>query len=129
MHARNEFISLKISELAQSREVLTASICQGESFEAAGKQFTGTGWYSEIITNADINGCDSIVEINLTVRPIPIGESIITTCDDTPITFNGKTFVRDTTLVDTLFGQAANGCDSLDQLILNVYPTYNISSL
>jgi len=45
------------------------SICEGESYDFLGETYTVSGTYSD--TFPDINGCDSIVKLTLTVKPLP----------------------------------------------------------
>ena len=48
---------------------ITESICKGESYFFAGQEWMETGIYSDTIANVD--GCDSIAILNLTVLPEP----------------------------------------------------------
>lgn len=48
----------------------TAAICQGDSVFLAGAYQQSSGIYTDTLTA--INGCDSIIETNLTVTPIPL---------------------------------------------------------
>ena len=56
---------------------VTASICNGESYDFFGTDLTMAGTYNHTLQT--IHGCDSIIELTLTVNPIPVvdlGEDI-----------------------------------------------------
>lgn len=92
------------------------SICPGESVMVNGftydqDQLIGT----EIFAGQASNGCDSIVNINLTLLDIPEGNFIVSSCDQNyELVINGNTYNIDnpngTELIDN---GASNGCDSI----------------
>ena len=49
-------------------ENITEVICEGESVTVGTSTYTSTGNYTDIL--ASVNGCDSIVNLDLTVNPI-----------------------------------------------------------
>lgn len=48
---------------------ITQSICQGESYNFLGQNLTTAGTYTQILQT--VNGCDSIITLTLTVKPLP----------------------------------------------------------
>ena len=60
--------NLTVNSLQQT--TLNPVICQGETFIVGIHNYTSTGTYTDILTT--YLGCDSIVTINLTVKPSPI---------------------------------------------------------
>ena len=72
-------------------------------------------------TLQNINGCDSIVTLHLSVNPIVTGAETITICEgQLPITWNGQTLTAAGTTTATL--QNVVGCDSIATLHLIVNP-------
>lgn len=45
------------------------SICEGETYNFFGKEYYQTGVYDSLFHN--VQGCDSIIQLNLTVNPLP----------------------------------------------------------
>ena len=76
---------------------------------------------SVVLSNAASNGCDSIVNVQIILLERPIGELSINTCDlSFSITVGSSTFnISNSSGVAVLTGAAANGCDSLVNVILN----------
>jgi gliding motility-associated-like protein len=66
----------------------TVTICQGDSIFIGGAYQNLTGVYTDILTS--INGCDSLVTVNLNVTPLPISEFNMT--EDGPGDLNFQCF-------------------------------------
>lgn len=99
---------------------LEESICQGESYLFGTERLTTGGTYKD--TRQTINGCDSVIVLDLTVNPtfeIPRTASI---CEGNTYEFGGEQLTEANTYYDSL--QTINGCDSVLVLTLTVYPTY-----
>ncbi len=79
-------------------------------------QWTATGTYSDTISN--INGCDSIVTVNLTIYNSNSGSEIVTVCDDYTWPANGVNYTTGGTYTATLTN--ALGCDSVVTLNLTI---------
>ena len=95
---------------------LNESICQGDTFMFNNKSLTTAGTYVDTLQT--INGCDSVITLNLTVNPtydITLSESIN---ESQTFDFNGKTLSVAGTYMDTL--QTINGCDSIITLNLTI---------
>jgi PKD repeat protein len=95
---------------------LNASICSGEDYFFNGNTYTQTGTYSATLQS--IEGCDSIVILNLTVLDSPptfINEAI---CYGESYLFQGNVYSSAGVYSDTL--QTINGCDSVFVLDLTV---------
>ena len=115
-------VTLRLVELP---EVVTvpesATICAGETYIWNGAPYTLAGTYS--VTLQDVNGCDSVATLNLSMLPanpvtvdnatICVGETYIWSADGKPYTSAIDTTI---TLVDV------NGCDSVVNLKLTVFP-------
>ena len=112
--------TLHLTILPQVEETIEeATICSGDTYtwQADGKVYTESGIYS--VTLQDINGCDSVVILHLTVNPIATTEEHITACDS--YVWNGETYTQSGEYVYTTV--AANGCDSIVTLHLTVNKT------
>ena len=109
--------TLHLTILPQVEETTEeATICAGEKYtwQADGKVYAESGTYS--VTLQDINGCDSVVILHLTVNPIATAKEHVTACDS--YTWNGETYTQSGDYVYTTV--AANGCDSIVTLHLTI---------
>ena len=96
-----------------------AAVCYGEVYTWQGAEYTESGGYS--VTLQDVNGCDSIVTLALTVYPqteattetveVPFG---------TTYEWNGLTYTESGEYTTTL--QDENGCDYEATLLLTILP-------
>ena len=109
--------TLYLTILPQVEETIEeATICSGETYtwQADGKVYAESGTYS--VTLQDLNGCDSVVILHLTVNPIATTEEKIIACDS--YEWNGQTYTQSGEYVYTT--TAANGCDSIVTLHLTI---------
>ena len=97
---------------------VSATICQGDVFLFNGKKLSAAGGYADTLLAA--NGCDSLVRLRLKVLPAAVSEVSATICAGDVFLFNGKILDAAGGYADTLL--AANGCDSLVRLRLEVLP-------
>ena len=100
---------------------LNESICEGEVYEFAGEELNETGEYSHIFES--IFACDSIVNLNLTVYPTYNQNLNIEICEGEVYEFAGEDLIETGEYSYTF--ESINGCDSIVNLNLTVYPTYN----
>ncbi|MEL6987673.1 MAG: hypothetical protein AAGK97_07550, partial [Bacteroidota bacterium] len=91
---------------------LTETICDGDTIFIGDNPYTMTGMFSDTI--AANNGCDSIINLDLTVLSTTIIDTIVEICEGE--TFNG--YDQTGMYSDTL--TASNGCDSIINLDLTV---------
>ncbi|MBX2878087.1 MAG: gliding motility-associated C-terminal domain-containing protein, partial [Saprospiraceae bacterium] len=69
---------------------------------------------TETLAGQAANGCDSIVNVQLSFFPPAMGTLDLTICEGENIMFNGTTYdAGNTSGTETLVGQSANGCDSI----------------
>jgi len=98
---------------------LAVSVCLGEYYVLGVDTIGAPGFYSTVLITAA--GCDSIVNLNLTVRPpIPVTEAEANICFGESYLFNGDTLVESGSY-STIFGNIF-GCDSTVNLTLTVGP-------
>ena len=109
--------TLHLTILPQVEETIEeATICAGEQYtwQADGKEYAESGTYS--VTLQDMNGCDSVVILHLTVNPIATTEETIVACDS--YEWNGQSYTQSGEYVYTT--TAVNGCDSIVTLHLTI---------
>lgn len=102
---------------------LQASICNGESYEFGSDTLTESGDYSLTLTAA--GGCDSIINLVLTVLPLSESTTNANICAGESYEFNGDTLTVSGVYTAVLIG--SNGCDSTAVLNLTVLPVQNTS--
>ena len=105
---------------------LNETRCFGESYDFAGTICTESGTYEKTFTA--LNGADSIVTLNLTIRQEikPSTEEVSVRYDELPYLWNDSAFVESTEYTATL--QDAYGCDSVVTLKLTVLEKNDIKT-
>ena len=95
-------------------------ICEGSNYTFNGVVYTtSVSGVKDTIANTTV--CDSIITLNLTVRPKTYGTQTAVICEGASYTFNGQQYVTtNTTAKDTLINQW--GCDSIVTLNLTMMP-------
>ncbi|MEM9885694.1 MAG: gliding motility-associated C-terminal domain-containing protein [Bacteroidota bacterium] len=112
----DSIITLNLSIEDAIQEDLNASICPGTTFQFGTRTLDQAGIYTDTLNS--VNGCDSIVTLNLSIDDI-IQENIEgSICPGTTFDFGTRTLDQAGTYVDTL--SAANGCDSIVTLNLSI---------
>ncbi|MBK7010707.1 MAG: gliding motility-associated C-terminal domain-containing protein [Saprospiraceae bacterium] len=102
----------------------TATLCEGESRVINGNTYnenktSGT----EVFVGATALGCDSIVNVALTILPKSRSKIEATLCPGETITVNGVVYDENKSSgLETLAGGAVNGCDSLIEVSVSFYP-------
>ncbi|MFC0776405.1 T9SS type B sorting domain-containing protein, partial [Terrimonas alba] len=98
----------------------TITICEAAlPYTWNGQSITAAGDYNATLVAA--SGCDSVATLHLIVNPAVTGEETITICEAAlPYTWNGLSITTAGNHTATLV--AANGCDSVATLHLNVTP-------
>ncbi|MEM9847362.1 MAG: gliding motility-associated C-terminal domain-containing protein, partial [Bacteroidota bacterium] len=107
-------LELTLSNLIE--EDLDIEICSGESFEFGGQLLNTSGTFRQTFTT-DI-GCDSTVNLNLTVLETIEMSASTSICAGESIQFGNQSLTLSGIYSDTL--SATNGCDSIITLNLTV---------
>lgn len=110
----DSIINLTLDVLPDINVSLIEVICSGGVFVIGGESLTDAGDYTFVFEAA--NGCDSIVNLSLSVLPdfdVPIDELL---CEGDVYIIGGDTLDEAGTYFYTL--QASNGCDSIVHLTL-----------
>jgi len=98
----------------------TQSITTCNSYFFNNQTLTTTGSYYDTLQN--INGCDSIITLNLTVNQTSMSTANASACSNQlPYNWNGQSFTTSGIYIDTL--QNSTGCDSIATLNLTVNQT------
>lgn len=101
---------------------LDSSICYGDSIiwgidsHSQPRYLSKQGVYND--TLRAINGCDSIIQLTLNIRPHYFFSDTVTIRDDQSHTWRGQTYAHSGVYYDSLTTQF--GCDSVYQLVLSV---------
>ncbi|MCB0653060.1 MAG: hypothetical protein KDC85_17425, partial [Saprospiraceae bacterium] len=117
--------------LLQTSSDFVAQICPDESMTINGNIYdinhpSGT----ETLIGANANGCDSIVNVNLSFFTLPVFDLNQTLCEGESIIVNGTTYDQNLPSgTETLTGLAANGCDSIINVTLQFMaaPVFNLN--
>ena len=88
--------------------IIDEVLCNGECVEANGVQFCETGFYEEII---DLNGCDSLITINILVLEQAETNIDLWICNDQSYSVGTSTYNETGSYLDTV--QTSADCDSL----------------
>ena len=106
-------------------DTINAEICEGTTYSENGFEQSEAGTYTQTLQTS--NGCDSIVTLNLSIKPNSMTTFTATVCEGTVYTENG--FNASETGIYTRTMESANGCDSTITLDLTVNPSYQIGVL
>ncbi|MEO1259532.1 MAG: gliding motility-associated C-terminal domain-containing protein [Bacteroidota bacterium] len=106
-------VNLTFSDVVSS--TLDQILCPGENLTVNGTIYdennpSGT----ELLTGASINGCDSLISVNLTFNDVPSSTFNQTLCPGESLIVNGTTYDENNPSgTELLTGASINGCDSL----------------
>ena len=112
-------LTLSVNPVANTN--LTAAICEGSAYTENGFNVSETGTYTQTLQT--VNGCDSVVTLNLTINPVANTNLTAVICEGSVYTENGFNVSEAGTYTQTL--QTINGCDSIVTLTLTVNPIEN----
>ena len=112
-------LTLTVNPVANTN--LTAAICEGSAYTENGFNVSEAGTYTQNLQT--VNGCDSIVTLNLTINPVANTTLSAAICEGTTYTENGFNVSEAGTYMQNL--QTIDGCDSIVTLNLSVNPVAN----
>jgi hypothetical protein len=104
--------------------VSNAEICEGDTYQWQGGNYTVGGTYTE--TYQTVNGCDSVYILNLTVNPVYEFVSNAEICEGDTYQWQGGNYTVGGTYTETY--QTVDGCDSVYILNLIVNPVFEFVS-
>ena len=121
----DSIITLNLTVNSALTSIINAEICEGTTYSENGFEQSEAGTYTQTLQTS--NGCDSIVTLNLSMKPNSTTTFTATVCEGTVYTENG--FNASETGIYTRTMESANGCDSTITLDLTVNPSYQIGVL
>lgn len=100
------------------------TLCTGGSITVNGNIYDGTNTTgTEVLANASIHGCDSIVNVNVTFNSVVTFDLNQTLCPGGSIVVNGMTYnAANPTGSETFSGGSYLGCDSVVNVSLTFFP-------
>ncbi|MFK8103116.1 MAG: beta-propeller fold lactonase family protein [Saprospiraceae bacterium] len=110
-------LNLLVEEFLEENLVIT--ICAGENFSVGTTSYNETGMYTTTLTSSF--GCDSLVNLDLTVLPPVVVPVAATICANEFFVMGAKNYTTSGNYQASF--TAANGCDSLVNLSLTVLGT------
>lgn len=114
----DSIVTLTLTILPEQLSIVSATICSNENYLFNGDLLEDEGLYEAVFT--DVNGCDSIVTLTLTVLPTAASVIDATICGNENYPFFGEILNQSGQYTAT--ATAANGCDSIITLNLTVLP-------
>ena len=111
-------LTLTVNTTSLTQE--SATICDNETLSWASQTLDASNAGLNTVVLSTVNGCDSTLEMNLTVLPAYSETTTITICEGETFAFNGQTLDSTNAGLNTSTFQSASGCDSLVSLTLNV---------
>ncbi len=111
--------TIKIVFNQPSSVTLDITQCENEPFEYNGNVYTMDGTYTFPFTG--INGCDSLVTINLDFVPLPTRAQTIAFCAGESVVIGGNTYTQAGIVMQTIPGTGAS-CDTVVTYTLTVLP-------
>ena len=108
--------TLNLSVVDNYNVTLDVQLCEGEKYTLGTQVITETGTYAEPFKS--VEGCDSIVTVNVTVNPTYNITEEINICKGSSVEIDGQTYTK--TGVYPVFYTSVAGCDSIVTYKLNV---------
>lgn len=109
-------ITLELSVLNPVFEEFNTTVCEGETYQLGSRTLGETGTYEEVFQA--VNSCDSIVRVHLEVMPEILVQNEAEICPGESYQLGNRTLNEAGQYLE--YFQAANGCDSIVDLRLNV---------
>ena len=120
IHGCDSLVTLNLLVHPTYNDTITAEICDNEVYTQFGFNTSEAGYHT--LNLQSINGCDSIVTLNLTVYPTFTDTTHVEICQGDRYQRDG--FSAETTGIYVQNLQTTHGCDSVLVLDLVVFPTY-----
>ena len=114
-------VTLTLTVNPTYNETASAAICDGDTYVFGAQNITTGGTYIETFTST--NGCDSTVELTLSVVTAFNESASASICDGDTYVLGTQNLTANGTYIETF--TSTSGCDSTVTLTLTVNPTYN----
>ncbi|HZH85985.1 MAG TPA: T9SS-dependent M36 family metallopeptidase, partial [Brumimicrobium sp.] len=113
----DSIVTLNLTVNSPASSAITEEVCNNYTWSANNQTYSSSGVYTETLST--INGCDSIVTLNLTVNNQPTFSSTTEeVCSNYVWSANGQTYSNSGVYTETL--STIHGCDSIVTLNLTV---------
>ncbi len=119
----DSIVTLNLQVLTILTESIAVSICENEFYDFGGEQLNMAGTYVDTLLSR--LGCDSVVTLDLTIRPIVDSVIVASICEGDMYRFFGVAYRIAGVYDEVVTG--SNGCDSVVILDLSVHPTYEVT--
>lgn len=119
----DSLLALHLIVTPPPKYTLFDTLCKGGTYTWRGRTLNEEGEY--IDTLSDANGCDSILALNLSMRPFPEVTIYDTFCTGIAYHWYNRSITAEGTYIDTVGGP--DGCDSIVKLELSSLVTPQIS--
>ncbi|MDB2657213.1 T9SS type A sorting domain-containing protein [Crocinitomicaceae bacterium] len=113
-------VNLTLTVLPTPVTQLSQSICSNETIVFNGQMLDASNAGQNAFTTTGTNGCDSTVELTLTVFPVDTVQISETICQGETFDFNGQILDASNVGLNTVTLFNTNGCDSIVELTLSV---------
>lgn len=110
-------IVTNLTILHSGNTIVINSACDSYTSPSGLHTWTSSGIYTDVLPNASVNGCDSIIEVHLTLNNNSSMEQILS-CNSYYWPANGQTYYQSGTYTTTL--ENSHGCDSVITLQLTI---------
>ncbi len=112
----DSIIRLNLTVLDELRDTIYATICSGDAYDFGGLPRTTAGFYEDTLLS--VEGCDSIVTLNLSVASVLVMDSIATICQGDLFVVGDSTF--SSAGIYQVPSTTVSGCDSILRVDLRV---------
>ncbi|MFN7115153.1 MAG: gliding motility-associated C-terminal domain-containing protein [Saprospiraceae bacterium] len=121
----DSIININLQFFPRATFDLNQTICENDSIVVNGRVYNRTNPSgTEILNNASVNGCDSVININLQFFTQVTFDLNQTICTTDSIVVNGTVYNQNNPRGTEIFvGGSATGCDSLVNVNLQFFPT------
>jgi gliding motility-associated-like protein len=109
IEACDSIVTLNLNVLPAVSTQQAVSICEGQSFLVGNSIYTTAGLYRDTLST--VQGCDSIVFTNLSVRSTFLNNHPLSICQGQSVTIGSNTYTLPGNYFDTL--STVFGCDSI----------------
>ncbi len=93
--------------------------CEGDEIEINGVTYDSTGVYQQLFQTVD--GCDSIINLNISELPEFLVSDQFSFCEGDSVVINNVVYFEEGFYTQNLI--SSNGCDSIFQFQLDIFPT------
>ena len=121
IHGCDSLVTLNLIVHPTFIDTIMAEICYNEVYTQNGFDTYVAGYHTQHLQS--IHGCDSIIVLNLSVRPLFRDSITAEICDNE--VYNQYGFTTSVAGIHTQYLRSIHGCDSIVTLNLVVHPTYN----